>query len=236
MPSVCAIGACFAYQNLAYSYTADLSYAASGQFFGNSLQREIFEPLGMARANLGLDGLMEDDNWAEPHERRWPKVMPLNVKPNYYWLSASAGINASLSDMQQFVIALLGNKPDVLAPEVIDKLKTQQIGTPGEIVGPPWRKARLRSAGYGLGLRLFDYMGHPIWFHAGAVAGYRGMIVGVPEKNAGFVLMWNSETNLPAGLVPSILDRWFNQHPHDWLQLHRYQPRPARSTTTRRLR
>ncbi len=234
MKAECAIGACFAYQNVAYSFAADISYAASGQFFANALRRELFEPLGMNRANLGMDGLSEDDNWARPHERRWPKNVQINVKPNYYWLEAAAGINASVSDMEQYVLALLGNRPDVLPAEVISKLTTQQIATPGEIYGPPWRRARLMSAGYGLGMRLFDYSGHPIWFHAGAVAGYRGMIVGLPEKNAGIVLMWNSETNLPTGLVPTLLDRWLNQPEHDWLELYRYQPKPVRSILPRR--
>ena len=234
MKAQCAIGACFAYQNIAFSYAADISYAASGQFFANALRRELFEPLGMNRANLGLENLSEDDNWARPHERRWPKNVQINVKPNYYWLDAAAGVNASVSDMEQYLLAMLGNRPDVLPSEIITKLTTQQIATPGEIYGPPWRRARLRSAGYGLGLRLFDYSGHPIWYHAGAVAGFRGMIVGLPEKNAGLVLMWNSETNLPAGLVPTLLDRWLNQPEHDWLELHRYQAKPTRSVLTRR--
>jgi beta-lactamase class C len=224
---VCAIGSCFAYQNVSYGFAEDISYAASGQFFANALRREIFEPIGMARANVGLEGLSEDDNWARPHERQWPKWKEISVKPNYYWVSAAAGVNASLSDMQQYVIALLGNKPDALSPEVITKLTTPQIATPGEIYGPLWRRARLRSAGYGLGLRIFDYSGHLVWFHAGAVAGYRGMIVGLPEKNAGMVLMWNSESNLPAGLVPTLLDRWLNFPAHDWLELHRYMPKLA---------
>ena len=237
LPSIkpeCAVGACFAYQNVAYSYAADISYAASGQFFANALRRELFEPLGMNRANLGMESLSEDANWARPHERRWPKNVEINVKPNYYWLDAAAGINASVSDMEQYVLALLGDRPDVLPSEVVTKLTTQQIATPAEIYGPPWRRARLLSAGYGLGMRLFDYSGHPIWFHAGAVAGYRGMIVGLPEKNAGMVLMWNSETNLPTGLVPTLLDRWLNQPEHDWLELHRYQPKPSGSVLRQR--
>ena len=232
LPSIkaeCAVGTCFAYQNVTYSYAADISYAASGQFFANALRRELFEPLGMSRANLGMESLSEDENWARPHKRHWPKNVQTDVKPNYYWLDAAAGINASVSDMEQYVLALLGNKPEVLPTEVITKLTTQQIATPGEIYGPPWRRARLLSAGYGLGMRLFNYSGHPIWFHAGAVAGYRGMIVGLPEKNAGLVLMWNSETNLPTGLVPTLLDRWLNKPEHDWLELHRYQPKPSRS-------
>jgi beta-lactamase class C len=234
--SNCAIGACFSYQNLTYSFAEDISYAASGQFFSTALQREIFNPIGMTRANVGLDALMEDENWAPPHRRVWPKLVKQEVKPNYYWLTASAGINASISDMQQFAIAMIGYKKDGLPQEVIEKITSEQISTPGEIIAPPWRKARLRSAGYGLGIRRFDYMGHLVLVHAGAVAGYRAMLVVVPSKQAGFVMLWNSESNLPAGLVPTILDRWFNLPARDWLELHRYYPKPAVRVSTRRRR
>lgn len=223
----CAIGACFAYQNVSYGYAEDLSYAASGQFFANALQRELFEPLGMARANYGHAALSEDDNWARPHHMQWPSWRELKVKPNYYWVGAAAGVNASVSDMQQYLLALLGYKPFIVAPEVIKKISTPQISTPGETLGPLWRRSRLRSASYGLGLRIFDYSGHTIWFHAGAVAGYRGMIVGAPDKNAGLVVLWNSESNLPAGLVPTILDRWFDLPANDWMQISRYMPKPV---------
>jgi beta-lactamase class C len=232
--SVCAIGECFAYQNLTFSFAEDISFAASGQFFATALQREIFNPIGMARANVGLDALMEDENWAPPHQRIWPNLVKQEVKPNYYWVSASAGINASISDMQQFLIALIGYKANAMPAEVIEKITAEQVNTPGEIIAPPWRRARLRSAGYGLGIRRFDYMGHPVLLHAGAVAGYRAMMVMVPEKQAGFVMLWNSETNLPAGLVPTILDRWFNLPAHDWLELHRYFPKPTRKVPRRR--
>ncbi len=226
----CKIGDCFAYQNMAYNMSADIVYAASGQSFEASMKREIFEPLNMARANIGIDGLSEDDNWARPHERRYGRDVPVQVKPNYYWMPASAGVNASLTDMQKWLIALLKHQPEVIAPSVIDTIGKAQIGTPGETRGPLWRTSRLRSASYGLGIRVFDYLGHPVWYHAGAVAGYRGMIIVVPELDAGMVLMWNGESNLPAGLVPSVLDRWFNIYPYDWLQLSRYVSRKQRRT------
>ena len=231
---VCGVGACFSYQNVSYGFAEDLSYAASGQFFANALRRELFEPFAMVRANYGYEALSEDDNWARPHHMQWPKWRELKVKPNYYWVGAAAGVNASLSDMQQYLLALLGNKPAVLAPEVVKKIATPQIATPGELQGPLWRRSRLRAASYGLGLRIFDYSGHSVWFHAGAVAGYRGMIVGVPDKNAGLVLLWNSESNLPAGLVPTILDRWFDLPANDWMQIQRFMPKPSVRNVRRR--
>ncbi len=226
--NICKIGECYAYQNLTYSYAADVAYAASGQFFDVALKRELFEPLAMHRANYGLESLSEDDNWARGHERQWRKNIPIDVKPNYYWVGAAAGINASVSDMQQWMLALLAYRPTVLAPETVKYLRTSQINTPGELYGPLWRRTRLRSAGYALGLRTFDYAGHPVWFHAGAVQGYRAMMIGSPEKKAAVIVLWNSESNLPAGLIPTILDRWFDQNPHDWMQLASYFPKKRR--------
>ena len=223
--SACAIGACYAYQNLTYSYAADLSYAASGNFFDIELKRQLFEPLSMTRANVGLAALQEDDDWARPHTWRAGKNVAVPVKPNYYWMPAAAGINASLTDMLQWLAALQGARAQVLDPQVLDSLTTPQIATPGERFGPRWRRTRVVAASYGLGMRIFDYAGHRIEFHAGAVQGYRAIVVTLPEKKAGMVLMWNSETNLPAGLLPSVLDRWLDLPEEDWLQLASFVPR-----------
>jgi beta-lactamase class C len=181
---VCRIGGCYAYQNFTFNYATDIVQAASGQFFEHEVQRQLFEPLAMHRANFGLEGLSADDNWARPHVRRWQKGgainMVLDVKPNYYALPASAGVNASLSDMTEWIAALLGHRPDALPPEVAQELAKIQVVTPAERLGVKWRVDRLRYASYGLGLRVFDYLGHPVYFHAGAVEGYRGMIVIAP--------------------------------------------------------
>src|SRR5690606_41813160 len=63
--------------------------------------------------------------------------------------------------------------------------------------------ARLDSAAYGLGWRVYEYEGHRVAYHAGAVQGYRGMIAVVPELELGIALMWNGESTIPS----SMLDR-----------------------------
>ena len=69
-----------------------------------------------------------------------------------------------------------------------------------------WRRERLHSAGYALGWRNFDYAGHEVIFHAGAVQGYRGAMALLPEQDLGVVILWNSESSLPSGLLPTIID------------------------------
>ena len=68
----------------------------------------------------------------------------------------------------------------------------------------------LDAAGYGLGWRVYEYEGHRVAYHAGAVQGYRGMIAVVPELELGIALMWNGESTIPSSMLPTILDRAFD--------------------------
>ena len=57
-----------------------------------------------------------------------------------------------------------------------------------------------------MGWRVYNYGGHDVVFHGGAVQGYRGAMALIPGKDLGVVLLWNSESALPGGLLPTILD------------------------------
>src|SRR5690606_35747846 len=82
-----------------------------------------------------------------------------------------------------------------------------------------WRRQRLNDAGYALGWRVYDYAGHRVVFHAGAVQGYRGAMAVMPERDLGVVLLWNGESSLPTGLVPTILDSAIGLTPQAWLDV-----------------
>ena len=47
--------------------------------------------------------------------------------------------------------------------------------------------------------------------------GYRGAMAMLPEKDLGIVLLWNSESALPSGLVPTILDSALGLSGGQWL-------------------
>ena len=64
-------------------------------------------------------------------------------------------------------------------------------------------------------------------FHAGAVQGYRAALAMLPDQDFGVALLWNSESAVPAGLLPTIIDRELELPARDWLQLDRLTPRPA---------
>lgn len=218
-PMSCAPGQCYGYQNVAFSLVGDVVFAASGQFYSEAVARRIFKPLGMNDASLGLDGITASTRWARPHVRAgagWKSLMP---KPTYYRLAPAAGVNASITDMAQYLLAQGGHRTEVLPAPLLATLQAPIVGTPTELRGSSWRRERLNAAGYGLGWRIYDYAGHRMVFHGGAVQGYRGLMAMLPERDLGVVVLWNSNSSLPSGLLPTILDRAIGLPAHRWLDV-----------------
>jgi beta-lactamase class C len=216
-PMACTPGDCYAYQNIAYSLIGDVVFASTGDFYSHQVEKKIFHPLGMYSSTYGKEALEHSPSWARPHVRGrggWVAVQP---KENYYRVPPAAGVNSSIHDMAQWLVAQMGHRPDVLTQSMLDAVHTPQVSTPGELRGSGWRRDRLNHAWYAMGWRVFDYMGHTMVFHGGAVQGYRGLIAFMPREDVGIVVLWNSESAAPSGLLPSFMDRALGLPNHDWL-------------------
>jgi len=218
-PMACTPGDCYAYQNIAFSLIGDLVFAATGDFYSHQVEKRIFHPLGMFDSTYGRDALEASPSWARPHvrsRRSWVAVRP---KESYYRVPPAAGVNSSIHDMAQWLIAQMGHRPDVLPPALVNEIHTPQVSTPGEMRGSGWRRERLANAYYALGWRVFDYSGHTLVFHGGAVQGFRSLIAFLPDQDVGIVVLWNSESAAPSGLMPTLMDRVLDLPPRDWLKL-----------------
>ena len=226
-PMACAPGQCYAYQNVAFSLVGDVVFAATGQFYSEEVARRIFKPLGMHDASFGLEGIEASARWAKPHVRGGGGWVPLRPKPTYYRVAPAAGVNASISDMAQWLIAQTGHRPDVLPAPLLATLHSPVISTPGELRGSAWRRTRLTSAGYALGWRAYNYAGHDVVFHGGAVQGYRGAMALLPGSDLGVAILWNSESSLPSGLLPTIIDSALGLSGGQWLDQDVAGPEPA---------
>lgn len=218
VPMKCAPGDCYAYQNIAYSLVGSVVQGASGEPYEQWVAQHLFKPLGMTDASYGLDGITASARWAKPHVRvrnGWSAVFP---KPAYYRVAPAAGVNASISDMAQWLLAQGGHRPDVLPGSLLATLHAPLIDTPSETKGSGWRRERLNAAGYGLGWRIFDYAGHRLVFHGGAVQGYRGVVALLPEHDLGVAILWNANSNAPSGLLPTIVDRALGLPGQPWIE------------------
>lgn len=228
----CMPGECYAYQNVAFSLVGNVVAAASGNDFEHAVEQRLFKPLGMHDASMGLTGIHKSQRWARPHVRSRNGWVSLDTpKPTYYRLAPAAGANASASDMAQWLIAQTGHRPDVLPAPLLATLQAPVIATPGEMRSG-WRRDRVNSASYALGWRVFDYAGHRVVFHAGAVQGYRGVVALVPERDLGIAIMWNSESGAPAGLLPTIIDTAIGIPPGQWVDTPAFETLMAGSRAT----
>lgn len=218
-PMGCGPGACYAYQNIAFSLIGDVSFAATGEFFYHAVEKRLFHPLGMRDATYGREALISSPSWARPHVRRGNRWQAVAIKENYYRVPPAAGINASASDMAAWLIAQLGHRPDVLSPDLLAEIHTPLVVTPDQLGRTSWRRDRLRAAHYGLGWRVLDYAGERMIYHAGAVQGYRAVIALLPGRNVGMAVLWHSESRAPTGLMPTIIDHALGIDDSDWLEL-----------------
>ncbi|MEO6800750.1 MAG: serine hydrolase domain-containing protein [Rhodanobacter sp.] len=215
----CGVGQCYGYQNVAFSMIGDVVLARTGDFFYHQVDKRLFYPLGMATASYGRAGLESSKNWARPHRASRHGWIPFEPNETYYGVAPAAGVNASLRDMEKWLIAQMGGRPDVLPTALLDTLHTPGIVTPSELRATPWRRARLTDAHYALGWRVYKYAGETLIYHAGAVAGYRTMIGFFPKYHFGVVTLWNSTGPTPSGLMPMVFDDLLGLPHVDWAQI-----------------
>ena len=216
----CRPGSCYNYQNVAFSVIGDMLSRSTGTPYGPLVQQKIFRPLGMTDASVGLYGLRASASWAPPTVHRNGAWTPVTPKPTYYEVGPAAGVNASVADMAQYLIAHLGHRPDVLPPVSLNVLHRELVSTPRESRSTEWRRSRVSSAGYAMGWRTLNYMGREVLFHGGAVQGYRTLMAMMPSKDIGIVVLWNSESGTPSGLMPMVLDRAIGLQPRSWVRVN----------------
>jgi beta-lactamase class C len=212
----CGVGQCYGYQNVAFGMIGDIVLARTGDFFYRLVDKRIFYPLGMTTASYGLAALESSRSWARPHRPAAGGWIPFEPAETYYRVAPAAGVNASLRDMEKWLVAQMGGRPDVLPQTLLDVLHAPGIVTPTELHASPWRRARLKSAYYALGWRVYNYGGETLIYHAGAVAGYRTMIGFFPKYHAGVVTLWNSTGPVPSGLMPMVFDSLLGLPHVDW--------------------
>ncbi len=194
LDSICRPGYCYTYQNALFGVLEEY-YKLHDSSYSQQLESHLFKPLNM-HATVGKDALINSDNWAKPHaatsRTKWHKV---KVKDDYYRFSPAAGINASISDMEIWLRALLLEYPEVINANMIAQMTQPRVQTKNELRRREWRK-HLRTAHYGLGWRVYNFNGIRLNYHGGWVQGYRADVAFSPDLNTGIAILMNAESNL----------------------------------------
>lgn len=198
-------GELYGYQNVMFSLLDPIVAGKTGKNYGDVLREKLFEPFGMKDASTGFESFRNDDNKALPHSG----ATPIKMNDRYYNTIPAAGINASISDMENFLLTLLNDSSKAINSRVEDVIFTPQIPTDlSRGYFSQWQK--VDSKEYGLGWRLVGYKGRKVAYHGGFVRGYRAEIAMCKNEQVGIVYLSNSPSTISAKSVPEFLNRLFD--------------------------
>ena len=208
VPVYTSSGKIFAYQNVMYSVIGDVLEESTGISYTQLLEQRIFEPLGMDDASATYEDIQNADNVAQPHYCRRGTWKTVPIEDDYYEVTPAAGVNASISDMGQWMLGLLGHCPEVINPETLQELYQPAISARDRRYMRSWN---LNDAFYGMGWRIFDREDYRLIYHGGYVNGYRAEVALNLEHNLGVVVLCNAPASFMAKVIPEFFKRYFDR-------------------------
>ena len=158
----------------------------------------------MKDASADYNSMITGGNVAYPNFPRKGGWSSGRISKTYYNVSSAGGINASISDMANYMIAMTGHRPDIINQKVIDDIFEPQIST-----NIRWkyfsRWKDYKKSYYGLGWRIVKNGESTIAYHGGYVNGYRSQLAINTDEDIGICVLTNSPTSFSSKLVPAFL-------------------------------
>lgn len=201
-------GLVYAYQNVMFSLYDPIVAAKTGKSFDSVLREKVFEPFGMKDASVDFESFRNNENKAFPHQKVEKGFNPIKLNNRYYVTKPAAGVNASISDMGQFLIAISSKNDDLFSQNARNMIFTPQVES---ILKRSYYKNwdKIESKSYGIGWRIIDYKNHKIAHHGGYVLGYQSEIAVCEEEEIGIAILTNSPNSFFSSEVPAFLKLFF---------------------------
>ncbi|MBI1225288.1 MAG: serine hydrolase [Bacteroidetes bacterium] len=200
-------GVYFSYQNAAFSLIEPILEQVSGKPFNELLAEKIFKPLHMANASSDYDDMVNSLNHALPHRYRGLGWEADSITHRYYNFAAAGGVNASISDMGEWLKALLGQKPSIISSSVLKDAFTPVIATGLE--RPVLRGFIDRdSAYYAKGWRILEHGTDTLVYHAGFVNNFHSEIAMNRRDGIGICVLFNAPSPMAGKCIAAFFRRW----------------------------
>jgi beta-lactamase class C len=203
-------GVTYSYQNVAYSLISDVVHSATNQDYQTLINNKIFVPLNMQHASIDFETMNNSSNIAIPHMYAGKGLwMSQKLNSRYYTVAPASGVNASISDLANWLKALLGSYPEFVSESTLVEIFTPRIYTPiKRKYNRNWKN--LDSLYYGLGWRIFMINGENIIYHGGYVRGYRSEIALNYREKIGIAVIFNCSCKLANKCIPEFWELYFN--------------------------
>ncbi|MEP6737796.1 MAG: serine hydrolase domain-containing protein [Chryseolinea sp.] len=201
------VGQSYSYQNVAYSLIGEVVQARTSKTYETEMKEKVFGPLRMQTASIDYATLMANKNIAYPHKRARGRWVPAKITNTYYNVAPAGGVNASISDMAQWMIALLGNRPEVISKETLKTLFSPVVKARSKNRNYG-RVHKLTSSYYGLGWRILYYPNDTLIYHGGFVNGYRSEVAVNPKEGIAVCILANAPGDLADNGIPLFFDMY----------------------------
>ena len=187
----------YAYDNLLYVVAGQVAAAAGGASYEELVRRELLVPLALDGCRVGEFKLAEAGSVAQPHMREGGRNLAMRRDGDTVPAIASApagGIRCTLDNMLAWA-----NNWLLPTPAQLQWLGTAQRAemwkprTPMPISAQRKRWDNTHYYAYAYGFRVADADGAWTVSHTGTLGGMYSMMMLLPDRQSGFVLMINGE-------------------------------------------
>ena len=180
------------YSNPGFFVAGEVAARCAKQSWNDLVEQRLFKPLEMSRSGTVIKAL-KDSNATAAHAFVDGKIAVVEPTELDVTGAASSGTSTA-ADMSKLMLMFLnkGTFKDkrILKPETVAEMFKRSMVSAIDFTDlPPISDAT--GFYYGLGIGSYDYAGHQIVEKGGALAGVRTIIVLVPDKNAGIVVLAN---------------------------------------------
>ena len=204
-----APGQVYGYQNVMFSLVDTILAVKTSKNYGQLIKEKLFDPLGMADASTDFISFRNNPNKAYPHSGANGKYRALPLNDRYYSTAPAAGVNASITDMSRFLMALLDENNPLLEEDIYKRIfEPQVVSRLSSGYFKYWDQVKTKT--YALGWRMVDYKQRQIAYHGGYVNGYKAEIAISKQDNIGIVYLSNSPNTVASQSVPVFFNTLFD--------------------------
>ncbi|HUA24681.1 MAG TPA: serine hydrolase domain-containing protein [Steroidobacteraceae bacterium] len=203
----------YGYDNTLYIVAGQVAAAAGGAPYATLMRREVFQPLGMRRCQIGTWNRDQVGNVARPHlweDGRFvepPLTGPMVLAAT---MDAAGGVRCSLNDMLTWAMNWLTPTAKQLAwltPEQRRKEWTAYTPMPISARQHAWDGTLFY--GYGYGWRIADVDGQMTVSHTGTLSGMYSAVTLLPFRRSGYVFLIDADAENARLVLNEVLTKRF---------------------------
>ena len=180
------------YSNPGFFVAGEVAARCAKQSWNDLVEQRLFQPLEMSRSGTVIKAL-QDPNATAAHALVDGKIAVVEPTELDVTGAASSGTSTA-ADMSKLLLMFLNegtyNGKRILKPETVAEMFKRSMVSKIDFTDLP-PISDTTGFYYGLGVGSYDYVGHQTIEKGGALAGVRTIIVLVPDKNAGIVVLAN---------------------------------------------